>query len=306
MNSRNTMIYIEGQVMKLDNFTYFHLCNHRIRKSNRDGEVMTLTVDSSQNLIDVLINGAVVLEIYEVRAVDYDKSDAEINDFYYDNTDRLQTYDDVDPGESYYDEKEAYIINYGKYFKPDATVSEPLPTSFYEPTLHNRIKWIVKPPKRYQVKAKVRYTYEAYDNYRPIDCPICGGKGWFIDILNKDGVFEVPVGIVKVAQRVVKDFLTELGTQSYDPTYGTTVKYDAMKNSADDETVFNSIRAAGSQVEDQYLTDQQNMINELETDEILLALSVEDVYRLTDNPRITIIQLRIQTQTDDQVFKFGY
>ncbi|MED4068638.1 hypothetical protein [Priestia megaterium] len=292
--------------MTLDNFTYFHLCNHRIRKSNRDGEVKTLTVESSKNLIDVLINGAVVLEIYEVRAIDYDKSDAEIIDFYYDNNQREQTYDDVDPGESYYDEKEAFIINYAKYFKDGESVSEPLPTTFYEPTLHNRIRWIVKPPTRYQVKAKVKYTYEAYDNYSPVDCPICGGKGWFIDILNKDGEFEVPIGIIKVAQRVVKDFLTEIGTQSYDPTYGTTVKYDAMKNSADDESVFNSIRAAASLVEDQYLTDQQNIIASLTDDEILLSLTVEDVYRMTQKPTVTVIQLRIRTQTDEQVFKFGY
>lgn len=292
--------------MILDNFTYFHLCNHRLRKSAREGVVTDIVVESSDNLIDTVINGAVLLEIYEVRALEYDTADAEIIDLYYDNDKRDQTYDDVDPGDAYYDEQDLYIVNYGKYFKEGNTASEPLPKSFYEPILHNRIRWIVKPPRKYQVSAKVRYTHEAYDNYRPTDCPICGGRGWFIDILSKDGTFERPIGIVKVAQRIVKDFLTEVGTQLFDPTYGTNVKKQAMLNSSDDEMLFNSIRAAASEVEDQYLTDQQNMITALELDETLISLNVENVYRLSQKRTVVIVQLRIRTQTDEQVFKFGY
>ena len=291
--------------MKMDSFTYFHLCDHRIKKSARDGEVVTLFVDHGKDLIDIVVNGAVVLEIYEVRAVDYDKDDAEIIDFYYDNDQREQTYDDVDPGEAYYDEKEIYIVNYGKYFENGENISRPLPPSYYEPILHNRIRWIVKPPQRYQVLAKIKYTYDSYENYRPIDCPICGGKGWFIDILNKDGEFGTPDGVIKIAQRVVKDLLTELGTQVFDPTYGTTVKREVVANSADDDAVFNSIRMAVSVVEDQYLTDQQALITTLEPEETLTALNVEDVYRLTAKPTVIFLQLRITNLTDQQVFKFG-
>ena len=290
----------------MDQFIYFHLCDHRVKKSKRDGEIVTLNVERGSNLIDVLINGGVVLEIHEVRAVEYDKEDFEIIDFYYDNPKRDQTYDDIDVGESYYDEKELYMVDYSKYFKEGTDISEPLPQSFYEPILHNRIRWIVKPPKVYQVVAKVRYTYEAYDNYRPADCPICGGKGWFVDILNKDGEFETPVGIIKVAQRIVKDFLTEVGTQLFDPTYGTTVKREAMFNIGDDENIFNEIRLATSDVEDRYLTDQQAIITELPSEEILLSLTVDNVYRSEQNRTKINIQLRIQTETDEQVFKFGF
>ena len=290
----------------MDNFSYFHLCDHQIRKSQKDGEIATLTVKNGRDLIDIIINGAVVLEIYEVRAIEYDKNDFEIIDFYYDNEDREQTYDDVDPGESYYDEGELYFVEYGKYFLEGEKISRPLPASFYEPYLHNRIRWIVKPPATYQIKAKIRYTRESYENYRPEDCPICGGKGWFIDILNKNGQFEQPVGIIKVAQRVVKDMLTEVGSQLYDLEYGTELKKQALFYTGEDDELFNFIRMIVSEVEDNYLTDQQNMILELPPEETLLALHVDDVYRHPAQPRKVMIRLRIETSTNDEVFKFGF
>lgn len=287
----------------MDQFTYFHLCDHRIKKPMNDGEVTTLDVVHGKDLIDIVINGAVLLEIHEVRAIEFDPNDFEINDFYYDNPE--QTYDDKDPGDSYYDDKEQFIVEYAKYFKEGADVSEPLPESFYEPVLHNRIRWLVKPPLSYRVKAKVKYTHDRTDIFAPRDCPICGGKGWFIDILDKNGTFESVKGVQKVAQRVVKDLLTDQGTQIFDPMYGTTIKKEIVENFNDDDNLFSIIRMNVSEVEDKYLTDQQEIIDTLPDDEILISLTTEDVHRSTSNPSIVVLKLRIRTSQDDQIFQLG-
>lgn len=289
----------------MDNFSYFHLCDHRIRKTPTDGEETLLTVHAGNDLIDVLINAAIVLEILEVRALEYDPKDIEIIDFYYDNNKRDQTYDDVDQGEAYYDDKNEFIVDYSKYFQEGQTISEPLPREFYQPMLHNRIKWGVKPPKKYQVKAKVRYTNIIFENYSPFDCPICNGKGWFVDIMDKNGVFKVATGIEKIAQRVVKDLMTEKQSQLFDREYGKEIKKEAQRFSSDDEELFNAIRMTISEVEDGYLSDQQEVIRNLNNDEILQALITDNVARHSKNPTIIIIQLRIRTMTDEQVFQIG-
>jgi hypothetical protein len=181
-----------------------------------------------------------------------------------------------------------------------------LPDTFYAPILHNRIQWNVKPPKKYQVTAEVRFSNAGYQIYRAADCPVCGGLGWFVDILNKNGQFQQPTGIAKVAQRVVKDFLTELGTSVFDDAYGTTIKRDAMDYVADDESLFNQIRISVSNVEDGYLDDQQNVIRDLSSDEILQSLMVEDVYRSTQNPTLVIVRLKIETVDESKTFQLGF
>lgn len=289
----------------MDNFSYFHLCDHRIKRPSNAGVVNTFSVDSNGEQIQVLVNGAVILNILEVRVLDYDDV-VEVVDLYYDNVDDEQTYDDIVPGEAYYDDKVQFLVNYAKYFQDGQTVSDPLPVGFYAPILHNRIQWLVKPPKKYQVKAEVKFSANNFITYRGSECPVCNGLGWFIDILDKNGQFHQPVGIGKVAQRVVKDFLTELGTQLLDPTYGTTVKEDAMSASSDDDSLFNTIRVAVSQVEDNYLTNQQNMITQLGSEETLRSLVVDDVFRSTQDPTIVVIRLKITTVADQQIFQLGF
>lgn len=290
----------------MDNFSYFHLCDHQIKKSVTQGQTVTILVKSSGNPVDMIINGAVVMQVLEVRAVQYDSSIIEIADFYYDNIDNIQTYDDTNPANSYYDDQASYLINYGKYFEPGASISNPLPEGLFEPFLHNRLKWTVKPPITYQVTANVRYTGDQYQRYSPNECPLCGGKGWFIDLLNKDGAFIQPVGIIKVAQRVVKDFLTELGSSIFDSTYGQRVRDDLVNYASDDAQLFDFIRLAVSSVEDNYLNNQQNVILTLPPDEILTSLSVDDVYRNPNKMSMIILQLRIITSTEDQVLQVGF
>lgn len=289
----------------MDNFTYFHLCDHRIKKPATEGEVVTIAVTAGSDVIDTIIHGAIVLELYEIRALEYDTDDIEIADFYYDNDKKEQTYDDVDPEDSYYDQKEAFVIDYSKYYGYGQKVSEPLPHSFFEPILHNRVRWLVKAPKRYLVSAKVKFTHTQYSTYARSECPVCAGKGWFIDILNKDGQFEQPSGIVKIAQRFVKDFMTELGTQMFDEEYGTNVKKSVMGVFNDDDALFNEILMAVSETEDRYLTDQQNMILELENDEILSSVFVENIKRVPERLTTILIRIRFVTETDDQVFQLG-
>lgn len=290
----------------MDQFRYFHLCDHKIQKSPTEGEASEIVVTTSGDQIDTLINGAIVLEIHEVRVLEYNPKDFEIRDFYYDNQYRDQTYDDVDPGESYYDERDLFIVDYSKFFKPGKTISDPLPPEFYEPTLHNRIRWLVKPPLKYQVKAKVRYTHIAYTTYPASECPICGGKGWFVDILSKNKRFEEISGIEKIAQRVVKDLLTELGTQILDLTYGTTLKQEATLNVTNDDQLFNLIRMTVSDVEDVYLADQQEKISDLPETEILLGLTTDEVFRSSKNPTVIVIQIRLRTAVEEQAFRIGF
>lgn len=270
------------------------------------GQTVTILVTSSGGPVDIIVNGAVLMQIVEVRAVQYDPSVTEIADFYYDNTDTTQTYDDTDPANSYYDDQEAFLINYGKYFDEGATISNPLPGGLYEPFLHNRLKWSVKPPITYQVTAVVRYSGSQYYRYVAVDCPVCGGKGWFIDLLNKDGIFTQPVGVVKVAQRVVKDLLTELGTSIFDLSYGQRVRDDMVDYASDDVQMFDLIRLAVSAVEDNYLSNQQMVILSLQPDEILKSLSVDDIFRNPNNSSMIVLQLRIITSVEDQVLQVGF
>lgn len=270
------------------------------------GVPVTILVTSSGTPVDIVINGAVLLQVLEVRAVQYDPSIVEIADFYYDNSINEQTYDDTNLANSYYDNEAAYFINYGKYFSSGASISDPLPGGLYEPFLHNRLKWTVKPPITYQIKAIIRYSGSQYQRYVADDCPICGGKGWFIDLLNKDGAFVQPVGVIKVAQRVVKDLMTEIGTSIFDLSYGQRVRDDMARYSKDDTQLFDLIRLAVSSVEDNYLSNQQMVILTLQPDEILKSLSVDNVFRNPQKPAVIVLQLRITTSVEDQVLQVGF
>lgn len=294
--------------MQMDNFSYFHLCDHNIKKPLNQGQQVTISVTSSGGPVDIIINGATIMQIVEVRAVTYDPNVTTIADFYYDNTDvdPTQTYDSTNLSNSYYDDQAAYLIDYSKYFDRNATISNPLPGGLYEPFLHNRLKWSVKPPVTYQVTAIVRYSGSQYQRYLPGDCPVCGGKGWFIDLLTKNGTFTQPEGIIKVAQRIVKDLLTELGTSVFDSSYGERVRDDMVDYANDDGQMFDLIRLAVSSVEDNYLSNQQMIITTLQPDEILKVLSVDNIYRSPYKNTTVILQLRIATQMEDQVLQVGF
>lgn len=291
----------------MDKFSYFHLCDHRIKKVPRVGEQMTIEVvtGSDANLIDTVINGGILLKVHEIRAIEFDPKDVEIVDFFYDNPNSQQTYDELDQGEAYYDDKDEFVVDYSRYFREGETISEVLPAKFYEPILHNRIRWLVKPPKKYQVVADVKFTHESYQTYTSLECPICNGRGWFVDILDKNGSFVQPTGILKIAQRVVKDLLTELESQMFDAGYGQTLKRELMLSSSDDERIFDVVRLSVSNVEDGYLTDQQNIITELSNEEILQALVTEEVYRHPQQPTRIIVRIRIRTVTEEQIFQLG-
>lgn len=290
---------------KVDNFSYFHLCDHQIKRVQKSGTVMTFPIESNGEQIQILVNGGVVTRIEEIRVLEYDQV-VEIVDGYYDNIDNEQTYDDEDAGEVYFDDKKRFLVDYSKYFPHGSNISEPLPNDFYSPILHNRIEWLVKPPSKYQVKAEVRFSNSGNETYRAADCPVCGGLGWFIDILNKNGQFQQPTGIAKVVQRVVKDFLTEIGTHMFDDSYGTTIRKDVMELSSDDESLFNQIRITISNVEDGYLNDQQNIITQLSSEEILLSVSAENVFRSSQNPTAVFIRLKIITAADERIFQLGF
>lgn len=290
----------------MDSFKYFHICDHRRRIPAESSNDFTIDVETGGTQIDTVLRGGILLEVNEIRVLEYDPNDVQIIDFFYDNESRLQRYEDTVPGQSYYDERELFIVDYSRYFPISGSdVSNKLPPSFYEPVLHNRLRWLVKPPKKYRIIGKVRYTHDRYETFHQRDCPFCAGKGWFIDILNKEGAFQNSTGPYRIAQRVVKDLLTVKNTQRFDEAYGTTLKTEALYLSEDDDRLFDLIRMTVSEVEDEYLSEQQEKLQQLDPDETLLTLITEDIRRSPSNRTVVMIRLRIVTRESSETFQLG-
>lgn len=283
---------------------YFHLCNHQFKKQDYDGEIHDISVKNSKTQVDIIIDGATVLDIIEVRALMYDPF-KKIDPFFYDNEKKNQTYEDVDDEDGYYDDVNNRIIDYAQYFKDGETVSEPLPQEFYQSFLHNRIKWNVKPPTEYIVKAKVYFSGGKVMTYDIGDCPVCQGKGWFVDVLNFNGVYVEAEGITRIAQRVVKDFLTKVNSSIINLEYGTLVWSVIARGTTDDEVLFDDIRLILSEIEDNYIERQTERISELEDDEILVRLNTKQISRSSSDQRRIVIDLQIQTQAENRVLRIA-
>ena len=289
----------------MDLFSYYHICDHRILKNQRSGQVEEITVNSGKGQVHKIINGATVINILEIRVIEFDPNDRAVKDFYYDTEDD-QTYVDPDNGEGYYDEMEDFVVEYAPFFEPGKTISNPIPSGWYEPYLHNRVRWLVKPPIKYVVKATLKYTSQEYDTYTLNTCPICDGKGWFVDLFNRNGKFEKVSGVIKVGQRVLKDLITEVNTHPFDSTYGTELKKDVIGNMFLEEELEDYVRTVVSSVEDQYLTNQQEILNTLDDSEILTSLSVEKVYQSPTKKMRIMIDLVLETEETNQLLRVGF
>jgi hypothetical protein len=284
-------------------FRFFHVCTHRIREYNTSGDERTIKITNDGNATDLLIRGATIERILSVQAITY-QNRVDRDEFGYDNTSDDHRYEDRDLEDGYYDGANHFFVNYAKYFANGATTSNPLPETFYEAYLHNRIKWLVEPPLSYVVTVLIRYTNGKSVTYNPTECPYCQGKGWFVDILDNDEKFGLDSGIEKVSQRIVKDLMTELYSSVLNLEYGTVLKQTVASASKDDEAIFDDIRMVISEVEDRYLLRQQSEYDTLEATERLLSLRVEDARRSTRDKRRITLELRIETEEESRSFRF--
>lgn len=285
----------------MKDFQYLHLCNHTFKISKKDGVEREIVINNDgTSLIDIIVNKAVVLEIIEVRVLE-SRPYLKIADFEYDNDKTLQTYEDVDSEDGYYDDSDNFVVDYSQYMRFDLDGS--LPKEFYEPTLHNRIRWNVRPPSKYVVKARILYSKNGEITYKPDECLRCQGKGWYVDILNNDGRFEVPTGVSKIVQRVVKDILTKAQSNRFDLSEGTMLHIQMTESKGDDERLFDDIRLIVSDVEDKYLTRQLDVLNELRDDETLVSLRVQNISRSKRNITMIFLELGVTTKNNYEIFR---
>lgn len=284
-------------------FQYFHVCNHQEKSVKPEGERHIIPI-RSKGQIDLLVKGATILAIEEVRAITYtERTDKKY--FEYDKTMDPQHYDDAVIERGYYDNASDYYVNYSKHFKDGHPKSEPLPKHYYQAYLHNRINWNVEAPLTYEVTAIVRFQEDYKRVYEVGDCPICQGRGWFVDVLNANGRFHKDKGIDLIVQKVIKDMMTELYSSVINLEYGTVLKQTVGGVVKEDEEIFDDIRIIVSDVEDKYLLRQQTTYNSLELDERLVSLTVGKIFRLPKDVRRIAMDLVIQTEYESRNFRFA-
>jgi hypothetical protein len=284
---------------------HMHFCTHVKKQDDRDGMVKEVTIINNGTQRDILIDKAKVLEILEVRAIEFERID-DYEEFEYDMTSERQTYDDPDPTDGFYDGDDEFLVDYRKYFQEGAAMSNPLPKKFYERFLHNRIKWNVKPPTKYYAKIRVFYPTGNQEFDKPDECRRCLGRGWFIDLFDEEGRYANAEGVHLVLQKVVKDLLTKLGSSQLEEEYGTTLHATIMHNSKHDDDLFDNIRLIVSEVEDKYLEEQVDYRDGLSDEETFVSLRVKKVYKPPTNPRIVVIELLITTMATSGNFRLGF
>lgn len=284
-------------------YKYFHLCTHETKVNNDENNTRIVNVKNGGGLIDTLILGATVLEIAEIRVLEYDPS-LDRKELVYDEPTGRYTYEDEDEDEGFYDDPSVYFIKYGDFFPEGAVISEPLPRYAFEPYVHNRIKWNVTPPIEYEATIRVRFPKAGVMRHEPKDCPICQGKGWFVDLLSNHGRFNLDRGIEKIVQRILKDLLTELYTNKLSLEYGTMLNQVIATTNTDDEAMFDDIRMIVSEVEDLYLARQTEVASNLLKEESLRSCTVSKIHRSARDQRRIVLELRIQTESELRDFKF--
>lgn len=284
-------------------FRFFHLCDHVLFNKDTAPHEREITIKTQGTGIDILFDGGIVKSIKSVRAITYTPRVTR-DTFLYDNNKDSHTYEDVDEKDGYYDGSNYFYVNYDTYFKPGAVISEPLPTEFYRPFLHNRIKWSVEAPLTYLVEATVQFSTRRTESHTLSDCPQCQGKGWFADILDSKGRFHTDDGVMKIAQRVVKDLLTELQSSVLNLQYGTRIKQTTAGVVKEDEVLFDDIRLIVSEVEDRYLFRQQDEYDSINPDERLVKLWLRSIARSPKDVRRLVMELQIETEEEVKTFRF--
>lgn len=290
----------------MDQFRYFYFCDHQFPITDQDGEIRDVTIMNDGTLIDILVDRARILEILEVRVATYDPLNPQPI-FYYDND---QSFDSTGADQGYYDVGPDFNVDYSQYITTvdGVSVAQPLPTTFYERYLHNRIKWNVRPPKSYIAKVKVLLTPNQFKTVDISECPRCQSNGWFVDVLDERGAYNEATGIVRVTQRLIKDLFTEVGSNVFDPSYGTVLRNQMASEppGASNEKLFGDVRLIVSGVEDRYLSEQAPLIPTLDDTEILEHFVCTNVMRNTISPTRVTAELTVTTRTETRNLRIPF
>jgi hypothetical protein len=281
----------------MEPFRYFHLCNHKFPITDSDSIIREVIVTNNGTFIDIIASGVRVEAIIRVTALRYDPIDQEDLALIYDSGSETD-------GNGFYDIDDSSLVDYSTFVDGNG-VPIPLPTVFYSSYLHNRIRWNVVPPLEYNVKFKSSRTDITLLEVARGDCPRCQGNAWFVDILDQYGTMNEAVGIDRVAQRFLKDLLTQLGSNSLDFSYGTVLNkqlHDYAASLSDDKLADN-IRLIISGVEDSYLSRQALEITSLLDSEILIRAVCESVGRDPLRPTRVIAQISLTTRLETRMLQ---
>lgn len=291
-------------------FRYFHVCNHAIRSRKVDDVIETRIFMTPGKLIEVLVNNAAVIEIEEIRIIRHEKT-LRINPAVYDDYTLDQTYDDADQDEVFYDESDDFIVDYAQFFDEGQAMSRPIPARFYETYLHNRIRWLVRPPQYFYVRMKVKYTNVRYDYYDDNTCPRCEGRGWYVDIFDNDAQFRRATSIDHILQDVLRMLLTKTGSSILDVTAGSDLIEETLgKNASNIEDLRADVQAIVSDIEDRYLSKQADIenIKDYAPEEILVELFLKDFRLNPSNVRQYILDIVVVTEGNGsgELFTFRF
>lgn len=286
-------------------FRYMHKCSHRF-SSGKDERI----VDTSELFLTagkataVLMDGVNVLEILEVRVIDYVFNNVKPSS--YDEYERVITYDDTDEGEGFFDDLNEGRVDFGQYFRPGQPVSDPIPRTLYRQTLHNRIEFLVAPPKSFVAKIRVRHRESGDETYVPKDCPRCSGRGWFIDLVDERGGVHMADGAHHVVQDFIRILLQNQGDSRLDRTSGSRFR-SIMGRALPLEDLEVEISSMVSEATEQYLTAQAEVdTSSYDPEEILLQVTLASIEQDTTDRRNFRINLVFVTGAGERGFILNY
>lgn len=281
-------------------FVFFHLCDHSIEFKGRKVKSQEIELSNSSNkYIQRITKGAIVDRI--VSVVVHEQNEEEmIEPIDYDTK---EEYDKIKiegkKKKGYYDQEDEVIVDFSEYIES----GEPIPSEYYERYLHNRIKWLVKPPTRYTITVDLTIQGDFKAKVDAVDCEICQGNGWYVDIADSKTSFHRSRGNYKIVQNVIKDLLTKIGSSRLELSYGQRLHLFPQEN-YDEERFIEDVQLEVREVEQKYIARQQPVLSEIPPDETLVELQVVHAQLRPDRNTNMIIFLRVISLEEDKVFQF--
>lgn len=275
-------------------FGFFHLCAHEFNFKEQELKNKRVRITGDPRYIRRITKGVIVKEIIGVivhEQEDYIKKES----IDYDTREEYDTFTDV---RGYYDKDDEHIVDFGPWIES----GEFIPREYYEQYLHNRIKWLVRPPLDYTVVINIIIQGDFKTTVEPKDCDVCQGNGWYVDLTNTSSRFIKSRGAYKVLQNVIKDLITQISTSRLDTMYGQRLHLFPREN-FDREQYFEDVRIEVSEVETNYLLRQQEVISRLPPDEILVSLEVVDLVYDEATKTKVVMMLRVITEEEDKMFQ---
>ena len=277
-------------------FRFFNVCDHSVNFKDRKLSEQRITLEGKEDLkirritkgaIVLGIKGVIVHEQYPFKKIDPIEYDA------------LEDYDTTTGTRGYYDENSEELVDFEEYIAS----GEYIPPEYYEKYLHNRIKWLVRPPKKYTVVVDLIVQGDFYTKVNINDCERCQGNGWYVDITDNNQRFEATKGTFKILQNVIKDLVTKISSSRLDSEYGQRLHL-LPREHYDEERLFEDIQLEVAEVEENYILRQQPILNDLPRDEILVNLEVAKIKMIEGTKTRVLLMLRIITEEEDRMFQF--